>query len=253
MKNKSTLISFSLRGLYTIWAGLVFVSIFLALYPFIFVFLQRRSWKRVAHRLVRLWGQLFFLFSAIRIKVTHHFKPDPKQTYVFCSNHFSYVDIAVVVVIIHQFFSFVGKNAMKKIPLFGYLYASLNILVDRNDKNSRASSLSRSLRALQSGRSIVIFPEGGIVFKQLPYMGNPLKDGAFIMAIQQQVPIVPMSFHNNHQIMDEDTLFMRPGVLHVEIHPPIETLGLTMEDLPVLREKVFESIQNPILAYYGLK
>jgi 1-acyl-sn-glycerol-3-phosphate acyltransferase len=172
---------------------------------------------------------------------------------VFCSNHFSYVDIAVVVVIIHQFFSFVGKNAMKKIPLFGYLYASLNILVDRNDKNSRASSLSRSLRALQSGRSIVIFPEGGIVFKQLPYMGNPLKDGAFIMAIQQQVPIVPMSFHNNHQIMDEDTLLMRPGVLHVEIHPPIETLGLTMEDLPVLREKVFESIQNPILAYYGLK
>ncbi len=253
MKNKNSLLSSFLKGLYTFWAGFVFVLIFLLLYPLIFVFLQRRSWKRVAHRLVRLWGQLFFLFAGIRIKVTHHFKPDPKQTYVFCSNHFSYVDIAVVVVIIHQFFSFVGKNAMKKIPLFGYLYASLNILVDRNDKNSRASSLSRSLRALQSGRSIVIFPEGGIVFKQLPYMANPLKDGAFIMAIQQQVPIVPMSFHNNHQIMDEDTLLMRPGVLHVEIHPPIETQGLTMEDLPVLREKVFESIQNPILAYYGLK
>ena len=253
MKNKNSLLSSFLKGLYTFWAGFVFVLIFLLLYPLIFVFLQRRSWKRVAHRLVRLWGQLFFLFAGIRIKVTHHFKPDPKQTYVFCSNHFSYVDIAVVVVIIHQFFSFVGKNAMKKIPLFGYLYASLNILVDRNDKNSRASSLSRSLRALQSGRSIVIFPEGGIVFKQLPYMANPLKDGAFIMAIQQQVPIVPMSFHNNHQIMDEDTLLMRPGVLHVEIHPPLETLGLTMEDLPVLREKVFESIQNPILAYYGLK
>jgi 1-acyl-sn-glycerol-3-phosphate acyltransferase len=253
MKNKSSLLSSILKGIYTVWAGFVFVLIFLLLYPLIFVFLQRRSWKRVAHRLVRLWGQLFFLFAGIRIKVTHHFKPDPKQAYVFCSNHFSYLDIAVVVVIIHQFFSFVGKNAMKKIPLFGYLYASLNILVDRNDKNSRASSLSRSLRALQSGRSIVIFPEGGIVFKQLPYMGNPLKDGAFIMAIQQQVPIVPMSFHNNHHIMDEKSMLMRPGVLHVEIHPPLETKGLTMEDLPVLREKVFESIQNPILAYYGLK
>jgi 1-acyl-sn-glycerol-3-phosphate acyltransferase len=53
--------------------------------------------------------------------------------------------------------------------------------------------------------------------------------------------------------MDDDTLMMRPGTLHVEIHPPFETTGLTMEDLPVLREKVFESIQNPILAYYGLK
>ena len=253
MKNKNSLLSSSLKGLYTFWAVSCFVIVFLVLYPIIFVFLQRRSWKRVAHRLVGLWGQLFFLFSGIRIKVTHHFKLDPNQTYVFCANHFSYVDIAVVVVIIRNYFSFVGKNAMKKIPLFGYLYARLNILVDRNDKNSRASSLSRSIRALQSGRSIVIFPEGGIVFKQLPYMGNPLKDGAFIMAIQQQVPIVPMSFHNNHYIMDEKSLLMRPGTLHVEIHPPFDTKGLTMEDLPVLREKVFESIQNPILAYYGLK
>ena len=163
MKNKSSLLSSVLKGLYTFWAGFVFVLIFLLLYPLIFVFLQRRSWKRVAHRLVGLWGQLFFLFAGIRIKVTHHFKPDPKQTYVFCSNHFSYVDIAVVVVIIRHYFSFVGKNAMKKIPLFGYLYARLNILVDRGDKNSRANSLSRSIRALQSGRSIIIFPEGGII------------------------------------------------------------------------------------------
>lgn len=253
MKNKSSLLSSVLKGLYTFWAGLVFVVIFLLLYPLIFICLQRRSWKRVAHRLVGLWGQLFFLFAGIRVKVTHHFKPDPKQIYVFCANHFSYVDIAVVVVIIRHYFSFVGKNAMKKIPLFGYLYARLNILVDRSDKNSRANSLSRSIRALQSGRSIVIFPEGGIVSKNFPHMASPLKDGAFIMGIQQQVPIVPMSFHNNHQIMDDDTLMMRPGTLHVEIHPPFDTKGLTMEDLPVLRKKVFESIQNPILAYYGLK
>lgn len=253
MKTKKSLLSSFLKGLYTFWAGLVFVSVFLLLYPVIFVFLQRRSWKRVAHRLVRLWGQLFFLFAGIRIKVTHHFKPDPKQNYVFCANHFSYVDIAVVVVIVRHYFAFVGKNAMKKIPLFGYLYARLNILVDRSDKNSRASSLNRSIRALQSGRSIVIFPEGGIISKNFPHMANPLKDGAFIMAIQQQVPIVPISFNNNHQVMDDDTLLMRPGTLHVEIHPPFATKGLTMEDLPVLREKVFESIQNPILAYYGLK
>ena len=253
MKTKNSLLSSFFKGLYTFWAGLVFVSVFLLLYPVIFVFLQRRSWKRVAHRLVGLWGQLFFLFAGIRIKVTHHFKPDPKQNYVFCANHFSYVDIAVVVVIIRHYFAFVRKNAMKKIPLFGYLSARLNIMVDRSDKNSRASSLNRSIRALQSGRSIVIFPEGGIISKNFPHMANPLKDGAFIMAIQQQVPIVPISFHNNHQVMDDDTLLMRPGTLHVEIHPPFATKGLTMEDLPVLREKVFESIQNPILAYYGLK
>ena len=253
MKKKNPYLSNPLIGLYSVWTGFWFISWFLALYPFMVICLQHKDTKRYAHKLVRLWSRLFFAFGFLRFEVVSEQKLDPKQVYVFCANHFSYLDIPAFVKILPNYFSFVGKSSIKKVPLFGYLYARLNILVDRNDKNSRASSLSRSIRALQSGRSIVIFPEGGIVFKQLPYMGNPLKDGAFIMAIQQQVPIVPMSFHNNHYIMDEKSLLMRPGTLHVEIHPPFETKGLTMEDLPVLREKVFESIQNPILAYYGLK
>mgnify|MGYP000111687299 FL=1 len=81
-------------------------------------------------------------------------------------------------------------------PLFGYLYARLNILVDRKDRMSRATSLGRSIKALQAKRSIIIFPEGGIVSKEFPIMGKPLMDGAFMMAVLQQVPVVPISFFN---------------------------------------------------------
>jgi 1-acyl-sn-glycerol-3-phosphate acyltransferase len=83
-------------------------------------------------------------------------------------------------------------------------------------------------------------------------MSTPLKDGAFAMAIQQQVAVLPVSFLNNYQMMDDDHIALKPGVVRVLIHAPIETLGMTQEDLPVLREKVFQKIQQPILDYHGV-
>jgi 1-acyl-sn-glycerol-3-phosphate acyltransferase len=83
-------------------------------------------------------------------------------------------------------------------------------------------------------------------------MSAPLKDGAFAMAIQQQVPILPVSFLNNFQLMDDDHFILKPGVIRVRIHAPVDTNGLTQEDLPVLREKVYQIIQQPILDYHGV-
>ena len=83
-------------------------------------------------------------------------------------------------------------------------------------------------------------------------MSTPLKDGAFAMAIQQQVPILPISFLNNYQLLDDENFALRPGIIRVRIHAPIETQGLTQEDLPVLREQVFQKIQQPLLDYHGV-
>jgi 1-acyl-sn-glycerol-3-phosphate acyltransferase len=162
------------------------------------------------------------------------------------------LDIPAFVKILPNYFSFVGKASIKKVPLFGYLYSRLNILVDRKDRASRTATLSKSIRALQSNRSIIIFPEGGIVSNNFPFMANPLKDGAFAMAIQQQVPVLPVSFLNNFQMMDDDYFALKPGKIKVIIHAPIETKGMTQEDMPMLREKVFQTIQQPILDYHGV-
>lgn len=252
MKKRDSLFVRSVLILYSLWAAFWFIGIFLLLYPLMFIFLQKLSWRRYTHRIVRFWGQLFFIFAGIRINIKQHYKPDRKQAYVFCSNHFSYLDIPLMVVIIKNYFSFIGKYEIKKVPLFGYLYARLNILVNRNDRMSRATSLGRSIKALQANRSIIIFPEGGIVSKQFPFMGKPLVDGAFVMAIQQQVPVVPISFFNNHLLLNDKRFLLRPGVIQVEIHPPVLTKGMTNADMPMLRERVFEMIQNPILAHYGV-
>lgn len=252
MKRKESLFKHMLLVIYSFWSIFWFILIFLLLYPLMFIFLQKLSWRRYTHRIVRFWGQLFFIFAGLRIQITYHYKPDRKKVYVFCANHFSYLDIALMVVIIKNYFSFIGKSEIKKVPLFGYLYARLNILVNRKDRMSRATSLGRSIKALKAKRSIIIFPEGGIVSKEFPIMGRPLVDGAFVMAVQQQVPVVPISFFNNHLLLNNRTFLLRPGVIKVEIHPPVETVGMTNVDVPVLRERVFEMIQNPLLAYYGI-
>ena len=236
MKKKNPYLSNPLIGLYSVWTGFWFISWFLALYPFMVICLQHKDTKRYAHKLVRIWSRLFFAFGFLRFEVISEQKLDPKQVYVFCANHFSYLDIPAFVKILPNYFSFVGKSSIQKVPLFGYLYARLNILVDRSDRKSRTATLAKSIRALQSKRSIIIFPEGGITSKNFPIMSSPL----------------PITFLNNYQLLDDENFALRPGIIRVRIHAPIETQGLTQEDLPVLREQVFQKIQQPLLDYHGV-
>ncbi|RAJ97549.1 1-acyl-sn-glycerol-3-phosphate acyltransferase [Larkinella arboricola] len=233
---------------YTIWCGFWFLALFLVLFPFMFLFLQREEWKPYAHKLNYVWGRLFFWIIGMPVQVEYRYRPDPRQTYVFCANHFSYLDIAVMGVIIRNYYAFVGKSAIKRAPLFGYMFAKLHIQVDRSHANSRAYSLSKGIRTLKSGRSIMIFPEGGIRAKHPPKMFHPFKDGAFTMAVQQQVPIVPISLLNNHEIFpDKKKLRMYWRPIRAVVHPPIETRGLTQADIERLKEETYRVIDESLM------
>ena len=238
-----------LTSVYTIWAAFWFVFLFIILFPFFWLFLQKNAWKPKAHQLNRLWGKLFFGMAGMAVKVQYNFKPDTQKTYVFCANHFSYLDIATMGVIIKNYYAFVGKASVKEIPLFGYMFRKLHIQVDRNDKNSRVTSMTRSLKALQSGRSVMIFPEGGIWSKDFPKMSLPLKDGGFAMAIKQQVPLVPITLLNNYKIMRDDKFAIFPQTIRAIVHPPIETKGMTNNDLEDLKTKFYEVVQGALDTY----
>ncbi|MVM32268.1 1-acyl-sn-glycerol-3-phosphate acyltransferase [Spirosoma sp. HMF4905] len=237
-----------MRLLYTIWCAIYFVTLYLVLFPFQFVFLQRDSWKPIAHKINYIWGMLFFIGVGIPVRVDRRFRPDPKRTYVFCANHFSYLDIAAMGVIVKNYYAFVGKSDVKHIPLLGYMFAKLHVQVDRSQPNSRAYSLAKSIRTLASGRSIMIFPEGGIRAPEPPQM-VPFKDGAFTMAIQQQVPIVPVSLLNNYQILpDKSPVRFHWHPLRAVIHPPIETTGMTPDDVERLKEETYKIINDELMS-----
>lgn len=239
----------SLSVVYTLFCTLLLLGIYLALFPLIYICIQRKSWHIYGHKLTQLWAHLFFPLVGMPIHIRYDYKPDKTKSYVFVANHFSYLDIAVGMYVVKNYFSYVGKSSVKKVPLLGYMFAKLHIQVDRSDKNSRTKSLIRSVKALESGRSIFIMPEGGIISKNIPKMNQPFKDGAFIMAIENQVPIVPITFLNLYDIMPDILLnWKRPKVV---FHEAIETTGMNKNNIEELKQKVYDVIQGELDAHYS--
>ncbi len=141
---------------------------------------------------------------------------------------------------------FVGKSEMENIPLFGFMYRKLHITVDRSKLKSRMNTIIKSRKALDEGKSLVIFPEGGIITKKPPHMVS-FKDGAFRAAIEKQIPIVPVTIPSNWIILsDRQNLRLQRGLIKMIFHKPIETKGYTLDQISELKNKVFDVIDHEL-------
>ena len=233
-----------LRIIHTAYGVIIFTTLFLLLLPFLCIPMIFPGLHRMVGILNRLWARLMFTFIFIPYKVESRAALDPKQQYVFCPNHFSYLDIPSVGLGPHNTI-FVGKSEMAKVPLFGFMYGKLHITVDRSKLKSRYASLEKSLQAIDEGKSLVIFPEGGIVTEGEPRMGR-FKDGPFRVAIQKQIPIVPVTIPFNWIILPPDEFLLRWHPLKVIFHEPIQTTSLTVKDVDILKEKVYKVMDDEL-------
>lgn len=140
---------------------------------------------------------------------------------------------------------FVGKNDMEKIPLFGFMYRKLHITVDRSRLKSRYSTLVRARKAIDDGKSLIFFPEGGIVTEHDPEMGK-FKDGAFRISVEKQIPIVPVTIPYNWIILPADEFLVRWRPLKVIFHEPVDPSGYTLRDLDLYKQKVRQVIEDEL-------
>ncbi len=139
---------------------------------------------------------------------------------------------------------------MEKIPLFGFMYRKLHITVNRQSLKSRYSTLVRSAEAIEDGKSLVIFPEGGIVSKKMPEM-HRFKDGAFRVAIEKQIPVVPVTIPYNWIILPDDSLLPKLRSLKVVFHEPIHTLGMTLDDIEHLKQRTYDIIDAELKRHFN--
>ncbi len=172
--------------------------------------------------------------------------PETDKSYMFVANHTSMADIMLMLVSVKNPFVFVGKKELAKIPLFGFFYKRTCILVDRNSEKSRKGVFLRAQRRLKQGLSICIFPEGGVPEEHIVL--DTFKDGAFRLAINHQIPIVPMTFLDNKKRFSYTFFSGGPGKMRVKIHPFIETKGLTIQDTKLINEKtrklILKNLEN---------
>ena len=164
------------------------------------------------------------------------------------SNHFSFIDIPALAAL-NIPFKFIGKIRVNNIPLLGYIFKNLHIMVDRENKESKKQTYLKSFRSIDEGYSMGIFPEGGIKTKKVPQLA-PFKDGAFIMAIKKQIPILPVSLLGAYQIM-KGSFFISRSPCEIVCHTSISPKGYKKKDLEKFKNKCYNVLQNELNKSYN--
>lgn len=237
--------------LWSLWFALGFFGMYLLVFPFQALFLNIKApWgHRVAHALNIYWGAWLFLWGWC-VVVKKKSAPLPRGTYVFVSNHRSYIDIPAAHVTFCRFFRFIAKEELTRVPLFGYMYKKLHIMLDRSSPMARARSLQVAAQALRRGESLFIFPEGTTRHED-PRVLGAFQEGAFTLAVREKTPIVPVALIGTRRMLSADGSFgMRPfQKIRAIVHSPIPTNHLTLDDVPALSAQVRGWIQQQMDAY----
>ena len=237
-----------LQPFYTAYVAITFLVSILTAFPFFLLISlgNNTTSRKMIYYIIRYWSQWWLWIIGMPAKGRGRRPSD--ERYIYVANHISYLDVLVLFPAIPGYFRPLGKKEISKIPVVGFIYKQIVIMVDRSDLHSRARSLRLLWRVLHKEGNIIIFPEG--TFNET---GDKLKffyDGAFRLAINTQTKILPMVF--------PDTVYrwhysgwwkFWPGINRYIYLDPIDVAGMTMTDLPVLKERVFRAMEEELKKY----
>ncbi len=246
------LFNYTGRILYRIWFYILVTVPILILFPFLLITTLKESWYPTFFKLARIWAKFILFGMGFYVKVKKESEIVSGKSYMFVANHSSMTDIMLMLAVEKNPFVFVGKKELAKIPLFGFFYKRTCILVDRNSSQSKKDVFTSAQKRLNSGLSICIFPEGG-VFDNCDLVCD-FKNGAFRLAIEHQIPIVPMTFADNLKRFPYAFLAGgSPGKMRVTIHKPIETTDLNLSHRNKVKDATRNLIYKELKAYHNLK
>ena len=189
------------------------------------------AWLVKNHDLVYPWalfGARAWLFlSCVRVRVKGLELLDPKQTYVFVSNHRSYLDTAAMFIYTGRRIGLLAKKELLKVPVLGVGMGFVNVMaIDRSNRESAIRTTEAAAQRIKSGVSFAVFVEGT---RAKPGELLPFKKGAFYMARQAGVPVVPVAIKNSDVLMGKGTGEARAGTIEMVFMRPIETVDRTTD------------------------
>lgn len=230
-----------LRTLFGVYALVFFcialIPAFLS-YVIVFSLFPAKKAPVAAHQVSRIWASVLFIFYFIRPEIKNKHFINANTTYVFVSNHKSLLDIPLFARACRNTFRFLAKEELTRIPLMGYVIKRLYITVNRSDRKDRHRSMEIMNASLQEDISVFICPEGTRNRKDEPMLLD-FKDGAFRLAIHSGKPLAVFTVLNSGELLSPvKWMQLKPGTLRGIWCQPIDTSGMTEEDLPALKEKV---------------
>jgi 1-acyl-sn-glycerol-3-phosphate acyltransferase len=186
--------------------------------------------------------------SGVKVNVKGLELLDPKQPYVFIANHWSYLDAAPLFAYTGRRMGLVGKKELLKAPILGYGMGFVNVIaIDRSNRERAVETIRIATERLRSGISFGVCAEGT---RSYPGEMLPFKKGAFHMAVEAGVPIVPMALKNSDQLMGKGTGEAWPGTIEMVMFQPVETSWVSSdEDL----QKLVDQVQAVIMKELGVE
>jgi 1-acyl-sn-glycerol-3-phosphate acyltransferase len=248
----SKTLNWFLLKLYAFWVFLVFTIFMILLLPGIiipFMIGEKTSW--IGGKFLWAWSWIFSMLTFIRYDFYGRENFKKGKSYIYVSNHTSFLDIPGLWMIIPGEKKPLAKKELLKIPVFGWIARSASVIVDRSSGESRKKSLDKLKRILSNGTSILLFAEG--TQNRSKELLQPFKDGAFRIAVDTQQPILPMVVVGAGPLMPPGTIKLKPGRIKIIVGPEIPTAGLTVSDQVDLKQRTFNAMKKMIEQSSSLK
>lgn len=199
-------------------------------------------------RLCMLWADIWFPLIFMWHKKTYESPHDKKKSYIFVSNHISYLDAAILVKAFRQPFRPLGRAELSKLPVFGFIYRNAIVTVDRSSQANRTNSVRILKSLINKGISVLVFPEGTFNMTTEPL--KEFYDGAFRVAIETQTPVKPVLFLDAYRRMPYESLFhMTPGRSWIVYLDEISVAGYTSADVEKLKQQVYTVMEKKLIEY----
>jgi 1-acyl-sn-glycerol-3-phosphate acyltransferase len=186
------------------------------------------------------WGRAMFFFMGIRLKLFSEGELGQGRPCVLLANHQNSFDIPAVAALLPIAFGFVAKAELEGVPFLGTtLKHSPSVFVDRRDPRRSLESIRAAARQIREGSSVLIFPEGKRTYDEglAPFM-----KGAFVLAVEAGVPLVPVTVVDSAALLDERNWISRGGTIHVVVGTPISLESMTRREIPTIMAQSREAI-----------
>ncbi len=194
------------------------------------------------------WGAKTWLRACgARVRVTGAENLEPGRTYVFISNHRSYLDTATLFFCAGTKMGLVAKRELLKVPIFGQGMKFVNIIaIDRTNAERALASMDKARQVMADGYSFGVFAEGT---RAMPGELLPFKKGGFHLALQTGSSIVPVAIKNTDWMMGKRTGVAYAGEVEMVLLKPIETTGMTADQdlaglIGITRAAIADELRN---------
>lgn len=246
------LLAVAAQRFWFIWCCFSFLAtgiVALCFYVLIFNLFSHKKATIYTYQVTKWWGKALLACMLVRVTKEGADNFALNDSCVLVSNHLSMCDIPVCMATAPISFSFLAKKEADRVPVVGYLARNMHVYVDRRNKQTRKETNEHMQQHLHDGHSILIYPEG--TRNKTDLLLTDFYDGAFKLAIETQKPLLIATICGSQKISTPTAPFRAsPAWVHTIWEQPISTVGMTLEDVPRLREIARERMSYNLECFY---